>query len=128
MKDVKMPINNTAIAFAPLTTYEEPMTSDKFRVSIHRHFYRIAVEQRRIYSQLDAAMSQTESVGVPDDEIISALEKRSAQYEKREQAAVIGITFAAMCLEAFFTISPPPTLAIASQKNMSTNWTYLLNC
>ncbi len=54
------------------------MSVEKFRVSVHRHYYRIAVEQRRVYSELDAAMS------------------------KWKTGAVIGITFAAMCLEAFF--------------------------
>src|SRR5262245_23494509 len=32
----------------------------------------------------------------------AALEKHPKYYEKREQVAVIGITFAAMCLEVFF--------------------------
>src|SRR5437870_5221501 len=78
------------------------MSSDKFRVSIHRHYYRIAVEQRRVYSELDAKMSRLETTQVSDDEVDAALEKRPECYEKREQTAVIGITFAAMCLEAFF--------------------------
>ncbi|MDP2601291.1 MAG: hypothetical protein Q8S00_01665 [Deltaproteobacteria bacterium] len=78
------------------------MSSDKFRVSIHRHYYCIAVEQRRVYSELDAGMSQAKTVQVSDDEVDAALEKAAGAYEKREQAAVIGITFATMCIEAFF--------------------------
>lgn len=76
------------------------MSVEKFRVSIHRHYYRIAVEQRRVYSELDAATHQWKTASC--DEIDAALEKHQEHYEKREQAAVIGITFAAMCLEAFF--------------------------
>ncbi len=60
------------------------------------------MEQLRVYLDLDAAMSRAETAQVSDEEVDAALEKRPEQYERREQAAVIGITFAAMCLEAFF--------------------------
>jgi hypothetical protein len=76
------------------------MSDEKFRISIHRHYYRIAVEQRRVYGELDAAMSKWTTAS--DDQLDAALEKQPEYYEKREQAAVIGVTFAAMCLEAFF--------------------------
>lgn len=76
------------------------MSDEKFRVSIHRHYYRIAVEQRRVYSELNDAMSKWKTA--TGRKLDAELNKQSEHYEKREQAAVIGITFAAMCLEAFF--------------------------
>jgi hypothetical protein len=76
------------------------MSDEKFRVSIQRLYYRIAVEQCRVYSKLDAAMSKWKTASGRQRD--AALEKQLEYYEKREQAAVIGITFAAMCLEAFF--------------------------
>jgi hypothetical protein len=76
------------------------MPDEKFRVNIHRHYYHIANEQRRVYFEQDTAMSKWKSKSGRQRD--AALEKHPKYYEKREQAAVIGITFAAMCLEAFF--------------------------
>lgn len=76
------------------------MSDEKFRVNMHRHYFRIADEQRRVYSEKDTAMSKWKSKSGRKRD--AALEKHPKYYEKRQQAAVIGITFAAMCLEAFF--------------------------
>ena len=76
------------------------MSDEKFRVNIHRHYYRIADEQRRVYSEKDTTMAKWKSKSGRQRD--AALEKHPKYYEKREQAAVISITFAAMWLEAFF--------------------------
>jgi hypothetical protein len=78
------------------------MFLERPRISIHRHYYRICREQHLLYRRLDEGLSQTYVAPVAEDEIIASGAKREEYYEKREQAAVIGITFAAMCLEAFF--------------------------
>ena len=78
------------------------MFLDKHRVSLHRHYYRICLEQHRLYGELDKALTEASTAPVSEDQISASLEKQEEYYKKREQAAVIGITFAAMCLEAFF--------------------------
>ena len=78
------------------------MFLDMHRVSLHRHYYRISLDQHGLYCKLDAAMTDASTAPVSEDEVESNLEKQQQYYEKREQAAVIGITFAGMCLEAFF--------------------------
>lgn len=74
----------------------------KYRVSMHRHYYRICKEQNRLYQELDAALTEAALTPLAEDEISANAAKQEECYEKREQAAVIGITFAALCLEAFF--------------------------
>ncbi|HEY7491716.1 MAG TPA: hypothetical protein VIH59_11490, partial [Candidatus Tectomicrobia bacterium] len=78
------------------------MLEEKFRVSIHRHYYRICLEQRKAYNELDTSLSSLKHAAVAAREIDLVSEKYQEDYEKREQAAVIAITFAGMCLEAFF--------------------------
>ncbi len=75
---------------------------EKFRINIHRHYYRICVAQRQTYEVLDAQMTTLTHEAISEDEIESNLEKQQECYELREQAAVIVITFSGMCLEAFF--------------------------
>ena len=74
---------------------------DNYRVSMHRHYYRICVEQKRLYDHYDSEIKRLTFCAVEDDEV-SALAKVEKYYEEREQVAVVGITFAALCLEAFF--------------------------
>ena len=78
------------------------MFPDKHRVSLHRHYYRICFAQHRLYGELDATLTESSTAPVGEDEFAANLGKQERDYEMREQAAVIGITFAAMCLEAFF--------------------------
>jgi len=78
------------------------MPIEKFRISIHRHYYRVCVTQRQAYEGLDARITTLKHAAVSEDEIESNLENQHECYELREQAAVITITFAGMCLEAFF--------------------------
>jgi hypothetical protein len=75
---------------------------EPFRISMHRHFYRVAAEQKRIYLNADAEIKERNDIPEADDEIDAVIKKLSNCFERREQAAVIGITFAAMSLEAFF--------------------------
>ena len=44
------------------------------RISIHRHYYRIAVAQRTAYDQLDASLKELEQHGIAEDEYDSVTE------------------------------------------------------
>jgi hypothetical protein len=85
-----------------LGAQRDAMLIEKFRISIHRHYYRICIAQRKTYENLDAQLATLMHEAVSEDEVESNLEKQQECYELREQAAVIVITFAGMCLEAFF--------------------------
>ncbi len=75
---------------------------DDHRVNMHRHYFRICSAQKRDYDGCTAELLELRSTPMSDDDLESVLEKEQQCYERREQAAVIGITFAGMCLEAFF--------------------------
>lgn len=75
---------------------------ENYRVSMHRHYYRICMEQKKLYDHYDSEINQLCVNSVQDENEYSTLAKSEEYYEKREQAAVIGIAFAALCLEAFF--------------------------
>ena len=78
------------------------MTSGEFRVNLTRHYYRICAEQLRAYETLDGNLREPISCKLSPAKIVVALHAKEYLYEKREECAVIGITFAWMCLEAFF--------------------------
>lgn len=85
-----------------------PIDYSEYRVSMHRHYYRIAVREKEVYDELDTQLKRA----APDTSLRDPFEAaeilgehyklQELNYEQRERAAVVGITFAALCLEAFF--------------------------
>lgn len=74
----------------------------KHRVSIHAMYYKIASECEAEYWMQDSELQRLKNAPIAEEEIEENLYAQAQAYEKRERAAVIAITFAAMSLEAFF--------------------------
>lgn len=75
---------------------------EPFRISMQRHFYRVAAEHKRIYFRADGEIKRNKIAPENDEDIEAQIKGLNNFFEQREQAAVIAITFAAMSLEAFF--------------------------
>jgi hypothetical protein len=74
----------------------------KHRVGIFATYYEIAKENEQRYLELDAELDALEARTVSEDGSDEYIPLAEKYYSKRQQAAVIAITFAALCLEAFF--------------------------
>lgn len=74
----------------------------KHRVSIHAMYYKIALDNESEYWAQERELCRLEDAPIGEDEIEHNNHAQIEAYEKRERAAVVAITFAAMCLEAFF--------------------------
>ena len=68
------------------------------RVSIHRHYFSLSLDQVSEYERMCTEMDKQKSSG---DEIHIIEMNLSLLYDLREKAVVIPIVFSAMCLEAF---------------------------
>lgn len=71
---------------------------DSHRVSIHRHYFSIALDHVTEYEKVSSEMDEHRFSG---QEIHIIEMNLSVSYEKREKAVIIPIVFSAMCLEAF---------------------------
>src|SRR5262249_30897308 len=72
------------------------------RFSIHELYSRICREHSQLYNNLDATIASFWQATKASEEFDHLQKKWDEAYENRAQAAVIAITFAGMCLEAFF--------------------------
>lgn len=72
------------------------------RVSIFAMYYSIAYQHVVRYRESDEELRALETRGVTEDELNSVERQIETCYQRREESAVIAITFAGMALEAFF--------------------------
>lgn len=73
----------------------------KIRIGIHKLYFKIATEHQKQYHDLDSEYHELETRGIAEEELDSISERMFDLYTEREQAAVVAVTFSAMCLEAF---------------------------
>lgn len=71
------------------------------RVGIHKLYFKIAQEQLSRYSELDLEYGDLEVKGITEDELDDISGRMFDIFTQREQAAIVSVTFSAMCLEAF---------------------------
>jgi hypothetical protein len=72
------------------------------RVNIHAMYFRIAERHARMYHERDGEYKALERGAIDVDELSEVSRRMEEAYERREQSAVVAITFAGMALEAFF--------------------------
>lgn len=80
-------------------SFQELMTH---RVGMHKLFFKIAKEHHDRYQKLEADFKRMNIEPIDSDEAKKRLFDHEECYEEMASCAVITITFAAMCLEAFF--------------------------
>lgn len=73
----------------------------QIRIGIHKLYFKIAQEQQWLYRKLDSEYLDLETRGIADEDLSQISDRMFDLYTDREQAAVISVTFSAMCLEAF---------------------------
>ncbi len=82
-----------------MTSFQELMTH---RVGMHKLFFNIAKEHHDRYQILEADFNKLNNEPLNSDEAEKRLFNLQECYEEMASCAVITVTFAAMCLEAFF--------------------------
>lgn len=80
-------------------SFQEFMTH---RVGMHKLFFKIAKEHHDRFQGLEDDFNSLNSKFVNGDETVNVLSDLQACYEEMASCAVITVTFASMCLEAFF--------------------------
>ena len=63
-----------------------------FRISIHRLYFKIAVEHQRQYEVHNSRLKHLETKGIAEEELSTIEDEMMGCYTNREQSAIIVVT------------------------------------